>query len=460
MGKRWLKWLGIGIGISIVVTTQVFILDYKSYENVFYKGTYINGVDVGNQTPEYVADYFNSNTVSSAITITGRGGLKETIRISDIGGTVDYTKDVNEIFQRKTFQQFLDSFHGKSYKNFFGIQTVQCDQDLVKQEMTSLLESLDLYGSKNATIEYDEVSHKYAIKPEVYSNKFNINKASALVYNSVNNGVYNINLKDCYSGKPKVTSDSKKLKKRLKELNSYLVKITLVFGGRKEILDEGTCSSWVLGKNEDGKLEFDTQAMRDCINEISHSYDTYGAVRKFRTSKGKTIKISGGSYGWLMNIGETVNAIQEVIASKRDTVMEPVYSYKAMHREEDDIGDTYVEVSLKDQHVWVYKNGKLKVQSDCVTGLNSVSSRKTPTGIYPITFKKRDYTLVGEGYNSHVDYWIPFNKNVGLHDASWRSYFGGNIYKTNGSHGCVNLPASKAKKIYQYVKKGEPVIVY
>ena len=81
-------------------------------------------------------------------------------------------------------------------------------------------------------------------------------------------------------------------------------------------------------------------------------------------------------------------------------------------------------------------------------------------GIYPITFKKRNYTLVGEGYSSPVSYWIPFNKNVGLHDASWRSYFGGNIYKTNGSHGCVNLPTSVAKKIYKNVKKGEPVIVY
>ncbi len=460
MGNPWIKRIGIGIGISTVLAVQAFVLNYKSYENVFFKGTYINGVDVSNQTPEYVADYFNNNTISSTITITGRGNLEETIRLSEIGGKVDYTKDVEEIFQRKSFMQFLDSLKGKSYKNFFGVQAAQCEEDLVKQEMSSLLESLDWYKSKNATIEYDKVSHKYVIKPEVYSNKFSINKASALVYNSVQAGVYNIDLEDCYSGSPKVTSDNKKLKKRLKELNSYLVKVTLVFGGRKEVLEEGTCSSWVLGKDKNGELEFDTQAMRACINEISHSYDTYGAVRKFRTSKGKKIKISGGSYGWLMNIGETVSAIQEVIASKRDTVMEPVYSYTAMHREEDDIGDTYVEVSLKDQHVWVYKNGKLKVDTDCVTGLNSVASRRTPMGIYPITFKKRNYTLVGEGYSSPVSYWIPFNKNVGLHDASWRSYFGGNIYKTNGSHGCVNLPTSVAKKIYKNVKKGEPVIVY
>ena len=135
MGNPWIKRIGIGIGISTVLAVQAFVLNYKSYENVFFKGTYINGVDVSNQTPEYVADYFNNNTISSTITITGRGNLEETIRLSEIGGKVDYTKDVEEIFQRKSFMQFLDSLKGKSYKNFFGVQAAQCEEDLVKQEI-------------------------------------------------------------------------------------------------------------------------------------------------------------------------------------------------------------------------------------------------------------------------------------------------------------------------------------
>ena len=84
----------------------------------------------------------------------------------------------------------------------------------------------------------------------------------------------------------------------------------------------------------------------------------------------------------------------------------------------------------------------------------------TPVGIYGITYKERDATLRGEGYASPVSYWIPFNGNVGMHDASWRGSFGGEIYLRGGSHGCVNLPVKKAEKIYEYVEKGEPVIVY
>ena len=63
-------------------------------------------------------------------------------------------------------------------------------------------------------------------------------------------------------------------------------------------------------------------------------------------------------------------------------------------------------------------------------------------------------------YESPVSYWMPFNKGIGLHDASWRSEFGGSIYKTRGSHGCVNTPYSAMKTIYENVKIGYPVVVY
>ena len=41
-----------------------------------------------------------------------------------------------------------------------------------------------------------------------------------------------------------------------------------------------------------------------------------------------------------------------------------------------------------------------------------------------------------------------------------RSEFGGSIYKTRGSHGCVNTPYSAMKTIYENVKIGYPVVVY
>ena len=48
----------------------------------------------------------------------------------------------------------------------------------------------------------------------------------------------------------------------------------------------------------------------------------------------------------------------------------------------------------------------------------------------------------------------------GLHDATWRSSFGGDIYKYSGSHGCVNLPPSKAGELYDLISVGTIVIIH
>ena len=66
----------------------------------------------------------------------------------------------------------------------------------------------------------------------------------------------------------------------------------------------------------------------------------------------------------------------------------------------------------------------------------------------------------GGSYSSHVSFWMPFNGGQGLHDATWRSSFGGSIYRGSGSHGCVNCPYSTAAVLYKYVEEGFPVIVY
>jgi len=138
------------------------------------------------------------------------------------------------------------------------------------------------------------------------------------------------------------------------------------------------------------------------------------------------------------------------------TELEFVANKKIYDRE---VGDTYVEVSLDDQHMWYIVDGDVYLESDCVTG--NYNSMDTPKGYFEIHGKASPCTLKGDDYVSYVTYWMPFiGGGWGLHDATWRSSFGGNIYKGNGSHGCVNLPYDIAKKLYAHTEEGTPVIVY
>ena len=99
------------------------------------------------------------------------------------------------------------------------------------------------------------------------------------------------------------------------------------------------------------------------------------------------------------------------------------------------------------------------LESDIVSG-NLSNSNGSVDGVYKIVYKERNATLVGENYSTPVNYFMPFAYNIGFHDAGWRSSFGGDIYKTSGSHGCINMPPEAAQKLYEIVEKGTPVVAY
>lgn len=124
-------------------------------------------------------------------------------------------------------------------------------------------------------------------------------------------------------------------------------------------------------------------------------------------------------------------------------------------------GLDYIDISIENQHVVLYENARLVMESDCVTGLPT-KERETHKGVFHINYKQRNRILTGQQklYASFVNYWMPFDGGIGLHDATWRGKFGGKIYTYSGSHGCVNLPLSFAKKLYKRVYTGETVYVH
>jgi lipoprotein-anchoring transpeptidase ErfK/SrfK len=124
-----------------------------------------------------------------------------------------------------------------------------------------------------------------------------------------------------------------------------------------------------------------------------------------------------------------------------------------------DSNKNYVEVSISDQKMWLYRNGQVIAESNVVTGCPR-RGHATPPGAYYVKYKGRNVVLDGPGYSSRVSWWMPFNKGVGLHDARWRRKFGGEIYLADGSHGCINLPAVTAQLIYDYIQPGSIVICY
>ena len=236
------------------------------------------------------------------------------------------------------------------------------------------------------------------------------------------------------------------------------VRLLMRFGDEKEVLTSETLAGWI--SEESHCTDLDSSAVLSYAQKLAEKYDTQGYARKFRTSYGKEITLYKGNFGWKLDAEATALSIMESACFHRQQFVAPVWKHKGVgFTRGDDIGDSYVEIDLVNQKVWLYQNGEQLLATECVSGTYG-TDRQTPGGVYSITYKQSPAVLRGPGYESPVTYWMPFNGGIGLHDASWRDSFGGDIFKTNGSHGCINLPTEAAKLIYETVSAGYPVVCY
>ena len=203
------------------------------------------------------------------------------------------------------------------------------------------------------------------------------------------------------------------------------------------------------------RLKLPENYIEDFVSELHSRFDTTTDSYTFTTPDGETSKIVPyKTFGLTLKDSDEVEAINEALDSKISVTMR-IPSMSGY----EDIGDDKILISIDDQHIWVYFDGELWNESDVVTGRQNVHD--TPTGVFYITECINGKYLRGANYKTWVNKWMRLtNSGIGLHDATWRSSFGGNIYTYNGSHGCINLPKKFAYDLYEHAYVGLPVIIY
>lgn len=313
--------------------------------------------------------------------------------------------------------------------------------------------------SEDAYISDYEYGRGYEIIPEKIGNQLDEETTLQKVREAVLalEGELDLEKAGCY-GRPQVTADNEKLQSLLAQLNTYSsAEITYDFDEKKIILDGNMIHNWLKVKGD--RVTISNAKVEEYVSALRSEFDTIFTTRRFQTSYGKKVTIRGGDYGWWMNTNKEVQQLKKLIRKGKTVTRRPEYLQEAASFGKNDYGDSYVEINLTAQHLFLYKKGKKILESDFVSG-NVSAGNGTPQGVYSLTYKEEMAELIGENYSTPVSYWMPFNRNIGMHDATWRSQFGGSLYKTGGSHGCINLPYAMAKKIYSYVEKGSPVICY
>ncbi len=215
----------------------------------------------------------------------------------------------------------------------------------------------------------------------------------------------------------------------------------------------------MFAKDEDGAFRWEQEKIKEAIDKLADTYDTYGKPREFAMTGGGTVTLEKGNYGTQLDRKTETKWLTEALAERKNETHTPSYLREAYARGENDIGDTYVEINMTKQKLWFYTEGEVEIETPIVTG-NMMRRRATPEGVYFVYGKQKNRILRGPGYASHVNYWMPVKGGVGMHDALWRDEFGGEIYKKEGSHGCINLPLEAAESLYDMIEIGVPVVMY
>ncbi|MCD7736491.1 MAG: L,D-transpeptidase/peptidoglycan binding protein [Lachnospiraceae bacterium] len=445
--------------IFFIMLLTVYISVAVYFGEHFYDNTVIYGIPCGQITAEEAKERVSQRLGEYVLQIEERGGKTETITAEDIGLTFVDGDSIDEMLREQRSYIWPLMFS----KDHDALTSVAFSYDL--ESVEAALQALDCMDESLVTAPEDayiEVTDtEFIVVDEVEGDTLDYEKTLDAVMAALDAGVQSLSLEEegCYIT-PEVYGDDEQLNSDAEELSALAAAyIVYDFGDREEIVSAPVIADWITTMT-DGTFVIDECAVEEYVEWLAEEYDTYEKPHEFITTGGETVTLEDGDYGWEMDQAVTLVDLLNALAEGYQGTLEPEYTHTAMSRDTDDIGGTYVEICISEQEMWCYQDGVCIVDTPVVTGNPNKGNATPSNGVWAIDGKRRNATLKGEGYSTPVNYWMPFNGNVGIHDLTSRSSFGGTIYLTNGSHGCINTPYTAAETIFNTVSVGTPVIVY
>ena len=469
---------GAVIAVAAVAVIAVGGFFYGSkmfhYQNYFFNGTTINGVDCSDMTAKEAETKIKEQAANYTLNVKFKDNDTKSVSGKDIDYTYAGDGSVESVLKKQnSFLWFL----GNGGKEKDSQVTMQYSQE----KLDAVIDGFDEFQSADgenapASAYITFQNNEFEIVDAVMGEGMDLTLAKQCIENALINADTEVDLEKAgvYDG-TLVTADDETLNAQKDQLNE-LVRASITYSmpdGTTQVLDGNTMKDW-LAVDADGNYSKDenqwNEKVKEYVANLAAAIDTDGKDHTFpATGIEGGVTISQEGYGWKVDQEQEIAKIAEEVDAHAADAREPQYAQRefAASTENNGFGKTYVEVDASRQHIWLYKDGNLVVDGDCVTGLMEQSSYTKP-GIYTTAAKESQKKLHGElqadgsySWERDVDSWIPFNGEIGFYDASWRSSFGGNLYLTAGSTtGSVALPTAVAQALYDNVDDGTPVIIY
>lgn len=464
--KLWVIPCAVGGALAAVYLGGVFV-----FSSHYLPNTVVDGTNVSLKTRSDLAAAIESQTADYNVTIQG-DGIELSLTAADIDLGYDGESCADEVFSRTSAWAWpLDIASSRTIKlekklSYSKEKIAAALAPFVEQSKQAAEEA-----AKKASLTYDAAKASFVLNEGGDTRSLDAEKACEAIYAALDTLQVNVTLGD------ECLNAGDDFSQALAQANSYLAAApTLTLAGSTvcQITPE-QISSWVKIA-DDLQVTIDGDAVTTwCRGDLSKACDTVGTTRTYTRPDGKSVSVSGGTYGWNIDGATTAENIIEALESGQKANLEiPTLQSAASFTGAaggKDWGNRYIDVDLTEQHARMYDaSGNLIWETDIVSG-DTTQSHDTPYGIYVMDEYRASGDVELRGtidastgepeYISHVSYWMPFIGNsYALHDADWRSKFGGTIYQGNGSHGCVNLPVDKAAELFNLTAIGDVVVVH
>jgi lipoprotein-anchoring transpeptidase ErfK/SrfK len=254
----------------------------------------------------------------------------------------------------------------------------------------------------------------------------------------------------------------------------FSLSLNLTYEGRTFKPGQSDIGQWIVfdtvteNKKQTLIPRIDESKVRDYVLRVAASINKSPVNRKVKIENGVSKEERSGQEGLVVDDAAVTLAIMKAVREKQNTLMAAIPTKPVAYKTEYNRVVTldygrYIEINLSRQRMWVYQDKQVIFETPITSGATGAGF-PTVQGLFSIYSKATNRNLngyaIGYNYNVFVKYWMPFSGNFGMHDASWRSAFGGSDYYYGGSHGCVNMPEHAAAFLYGWAPVGTPVWVH
>lgn len=446
------------------------------YSSHFLPNTVVGDEDVSGKTTEQVETILQKAADSYELKISGYD-FEQTVSQEDMDFKFDTKAVAADMLEKSNGWTWPAALFGSN--DVSGCVVATYDADALKTCVSKAVKAhnKDAEPTVDAHVGYDKEAGGVAVIPEKYGKQLRAKAVVAKAGEAAGSLNPDLKLTQDELTQPKIVSTNEKLIAAAEEAKKVATaKVTLTLNGKEAgVIDAESIVKWVTVDTEnDFKVAMDEEAMNAWLKDYCGNFNTKGGTRTYTRPDGKKITVTGGDYGWVTNVKSLVKDVEEAVLAGEETTIEIPCKQKAKRFSTDgskDWGKRYIDVDFSEQHAYMYdKNGDLIWESDIITGSDTAigGDRATPEGVWDINTKGSPITLFTYNPGSSkpektvVQYWMPFVENlIGLHDAWWQPGFGGNMYREGyGSHGCVNLPSSKAQELFGICEVGDVVVTH